>query len=954
MRKSLKNFAVLALGALSACGFAVAGVVGAAETETTYHKYDVFACDANVSETTDGFAFATNPQYHTNTVTGKSESGVAIYTQSGSAGFSYKNPIKMTDKTSSDSLVELYALYDWENKSYASMTSLTITLTDANDPYNEFSVYFYQHTNGAIYARVNYNGKSLGVQHESSGEFKRLWDNKFGECCYTTTFTGLNYDAGTDTYTPYGADTKYPFSIAMDYQEREIYLVNAVNVKNSFVLLDLDDYTMVGTGSEWDGFSSDMAYLSVAMQFNSSQKGGVVVKSIDGTNLDGAFASDEDFPAPTIDFLCEQDYLTEMPIGTVGVEYPLPAVYARDWYFGECTSENVSVQINQYNTNTGEYDLPVVTKRPTENFVTDVIGKYELVYTATNGKRSTSERLYVNIAENAVPIIIRQESDYETPMLLEKLFIPKVLASGGSGKLIVTETLYYNGEEIALPVNRMITLDKAGILSLRVQCKGYTGETIERWFPIEIPEATVLSVGGMPMLLRTGTEIVFPMAKAYNSADMSNATVQITVDDVVLGADRKYTPTKTEGTCTVVYTATSSMGLATKTFVIPVKDTSSGAIIPMNFLLTESGAVDLTNDNSGISITTAENSSIYWGYPIVTGNAGERMKIQFSVLNGKTAFRYVDVVFTDYYDNSNVSFIRVYRDYTSIDENCYIQINGEGTVYNAGGSLENVDKQFYIFLNTATGNIYNPLTFQIICTIDGYNANVSRVGLRFGDVSGETGIRLSILGNQELKYRAGRGDSQEPQIAFDKEMSPLTFVNVGTKVVLPSVTAYDMLSDGATVNVKVQTPDGATVSLSTAKDGSQYFIVEQAVRYTIVCVPKDIYGNSYNFQYSYQGVDVTAPVLTVSKTLKSELDAGITVTIPTATAVDNVNGNCDVYVYMRYVADNSMEELTMGQKYAFAKTGIYELVYFTRDDDFNYTEYVQRITIVESNETVTE
>ena len=63
--------------------------------------------------------------------------------------------------------------------------------------------------------------------------------------------------------------------------------------------------------------------------------------------------------------------------------------------------------------------------------------------------------------------------------------------------------------------------------------------------------------------------------------------------------------------------------------------------------------------------------------------------------------------------------------------------------------------------------------------------------------------------------------------------------------------------------------------------------------------------------------------------------------------MDNVDGTCDVYVYMRYVADNSMEELTMGQKYTFEKTGIYELVYFTRDGDFNYAEYVQRITIVE-------
>ena len=910
----------------------------AASDPTANQKSKVFT-SPNGSITSMVEAFPFQDTFNPTTSVGASTNGIAILTESGSGMFEYTVPIKMSSMKSTDKLIEFYPLV---GDDYALMTDVTITLTDTSDAKNTVAMYIYKHTNGAIYARCNYAGKSLALSSEGNSA-GRLFDNNYGTYAATYSFAESK-----------GAKNRIPMAISLDYAEREVYLSCH---RGNWLVLDLDEISHVGKNSLWEGFENDEAKLSVTMNFATAKTGGCIVKSVIGTNLEGTFATAEDYSAPNVTYLCDNDYVEDMPVAGVNVPYEVPGVYAFDWFFGATPASNIGVKAYKLN-GSGQYvefsdDL-------SDGYLTpDTVGKYELRYTVKNEFRTTTSSLFVTAVEKLAPIIAVQVEEYETPVILQSLYIPEVNVFGGSGKLTKTEKLFYNGLEVPLHQTRKITVDKAGVISLRVECKAYTGETLVEYFPIEIPETTVLAVQEVPMILQTGVASVFPEAVAYDSIDGTPATVKIFVDGVETGADRKVIATKESGTVEVKYVATTARhGSTERIFNIPVISKKAADIKPSDYMLTQSGEVELTNTTAGLQMfTQVNNTQSYWAYPLVTGASTANASIALSLLkkdydDGTSApadnFEYVDVVYTDYEDTTKEMFVRIYRVCELNEKMSYLQINGVGTKYLIDGALSDSVQNVRFYINTATGQLVNAVTLVPIANLPAdFTASISKVSIRFGGVTGDAGIVLKEIGNQSLGAREGKEwkDAIPPIVSMSRPLQSFAFISVNSTLIIPAMTAYDLRSTGSKVTVTVKFGD-EILMMSENPTEETFFLADRVGSYTIMVTPTDAKGASMPIIYLYKTVDETAPVLTVEKTIIGELDNGTTIVIPNATATDNVDGaNCKVLVQLIKLESGKVYEVKMGDEFQFTVTGNYKLRYYVFDSDYNHTEYVMNIKV---------
>ncbi len=899
-----------------------------AEDAPQNKKSDIFTCFA-VEQVIDGYDIPDYAAHSTEIGAEDSDTGIAMLTSSGSASFTYKHPIRMDGLTEDTNLIEMFAL---SKDGFTNVNTVKITLTDSENENNTFSVRYYLNANGSPYCFLDYQGRTIAWSSENANY---LWESRYGAWVPGVSFSGNA-----------NPNVVVPFSVWMNYEEKQVFCTYG---SRRHMLMDLDDVAGVGKGGVWSGFESGMAKLSVSFELNQAKLGGVYVKSILGYNLDGGFENDDSYEVPEITYLMPKEYLDEMPVGGVGVPYAIPEIYANDWYFGKCAEEDITVQI----FNRAGQD---VSSQISDGYFTATEASvYKIRYTASNPKKSVTGELLFKVTENVLPIVITPVSEFSSSELLTKTTIPSIEIFGGSGLVAVEETLYYNGEEVAIDASRSVFLDKAGVVSLRVRAKGYTGEEVVEYFTLVIEENTVLSVQNMPMVLQSLTEVTFPAPIAYNSATREDATTEIYVDGVKLGADRKYTVEKTSGTVEVVYKAsTSAYGEKEKSFVIPVVD--SMTLMPSDLVQVKTGAMEVQDSSTAIHLSTKESfSEAYWAYPVATGNASVNAIIAIGGLTvnnaiEKSGYDYIDITYSNYANTTETMFLRIYKYCEAGKDLSYMQVNGTGPKYLIDGNFGVPNLPVNLYIDTANGYVYDAVKYTPICSFEGYRADVSVVGIRFGNVSGDAAVSLMQLSNQSMSSTSYWFDNNMPVISFSEKMSMNMEVKRGDYIQIPVAIAYDMLSDGATISLKVTAPDGTVVLEAEDVNEGAKILAEQTGYYRVQFFAEDALGNrDTSAIYNYYSYDDVAPTLIIDGSIQQTLKQGATVIIPNATAQDNTSGECTVFAYMRSKGDYNDKIVEFGSEFTFSKVGVYELIYIARDSDYNYTKYVMTITVEEVN-----
>ncbi|MBR1968650.1 MAG: hypothetical protein IKA11_04580 [Clostridia bacterium] len=944
-----KKLTLISLIVLALCSFSLvfAGFFGAGATET-YHKSDVLVANSGVKSIQTGVEFL--EQYHVNNsnckdenmLVGKSTSGIGVYSNGGTIDFSYKNAINFADKTAKDCLVEIYPLF---GSNYAKIVDIQITLTDTEDPSNTVAVHYDDAYDGlAIYARALYKGKDIAYNGNGFiwNGARGIWLQNCGYASYhlDSKQNAINWEKGEIS----------PFNVHLDYETKVLsssyYSSYGVYVQKD--ILDLDEPNHVGIGYEWNGFTNDTAYLSVLVTFSEAvtdnRPGGVIVKSIDGVNVDGDFTASEEMPLPKITPATVKEYGETLPYGAVGVDYKIPSVFAYDWFFGIADDSDVSYVIEKFD-GTDYVETSFTGGNGGVNKFTEA-GEYRIKYSVSNDVKTATKHLNFEVKPELAPIIVGQVEAYKTPVLDEYFYIPETVVSGGSGNLVKTETLYFNGQQITLNNNRDVLIDKAGVLSLKVECNGYTGDTYVKYFPVEVADGIIISVGNMPKAImgNNAETIVLPTATAIATATGEKVDVTVTADGVAVGADGAIKTEKTEGTITVVYTAET----VSKEYKIQVIESETRNQKPSDFVI-KNGNVTVTDADGGILVETSENGAgITWAFPAVTEYGSSKMNVVLSQASSKLDFDYIDVVLSDASEKQKDCYIRIYKDnllaYST--EETSVKVNGAEEIYTVKGSIGNEGGS--IRLSIDGNGLYNS-SGNLVCDFSAdYDAELSYISIIFGGVDGVAAIRVDTIGNQLLGYDTTYGWSEASAVlSFNNRLAVATVLPLGKTFFIPACRVYDLTSNSGRVTVSVTAPDGETRIIDRANtDKELSFTPTELGEYTISYAIMDGYGNPARSTYVVQVVDQVNPTLTVNAKLKSEIKLGATVTLPEATATDAVDGACDVIILVRYLDTYGLVVAKDG-KYTFDKAGKYQVIYQTHDLSYNYTQQIFTVTVTE-------
>lgn len=951
MIKSKKLSLIAAFIVVAVCAFSIAisGLFGTgAKAAETYHKSDAFIANSGVKSIDTGVQFL--EQYHVyndnnndeKMLVGKSYTGVGVYSNGGTIDFSYKNAINFADKTKDDCLIEIYPMF---GNNYAKIVDIQITLTDTEDPSNTVAIHYDDAYDGlAIYSRVLYRSKDIGF----SGT--HLWNGARGVYLQNCAYASYRLD-GKEGAINWKKGEVSPFNMFLDYNSKVVsasyYSPYGVYIQRD--VLDLDEPKQVGVGYEWDGFTNDTAYLSVLVTFSEAvtenRPGGVIIKSIDGVNVDGDFTTEKDMPEPKVLPDTYFEYGDTLPYGAVGVDYAIPSVYAYDWFFGIATDDNITHTIEKFNGT--DYVATTITGGNGGEHKFADAGQYRIKYTVKNEVKSVDSYLGFEIKPELAPIIVGQVEEYDTPILNQYLVIPETVVSGGSGNLIKTEKLYYNGQEITLNKNRDLLVDKAGIISLKVECKGYTGDLYVKYFPIEVADGIIITVGNLPKAIKgnNAETITLPEAKAIDTATGNSVDVVLTADGVTLDETRQLKTDKTEGVISVVYTA----GTTTKEYSIQVIESVLKEQRPSDFVI-KNGNVTLTDTSGGLVVKTSEEGAgVTWAFPAVTQYGSNKLNVVLSQDSKDVDFEYIDVVLSDVEEKQKDCYIRIYKDnlIAYSKEETSVNINGISENFIMKGSIGNEGGSFRFAID---GNgLYNSGGSLVYDFSEEYNAELSYVSVRFGGVDGIASIRLDTIANQMTAYDEKYGWSEASAVlSFSNRLAVATVLPLGKTFYIPSCKPIDLTSNVSTANVSVTAPDGETRVINREDVKKELsFVAAELGEYKISYAITDGNGNDGRASYVVQVVDQINPAMTISAKLKSEIKLGATVTFPTATATDDVDGACDVLIIVRNLDTYGLKVADNGT-YTFDKAGKYEIIYQTHDLSYNYTQHVFTVTVTEA------
>ena len=831
--------------------------------------------------------------------------------------FEYNEAINLRNKTKNDAFIEFIGNSAGDSYAYG---TVTITLTDAYDPDNYIVIevrdgaaisgdcghwtFVTAQANG-MYKKVGYN-QQRSIMHEhgsileasASGD---LWRAELGN-----NTIGLSYDTGENAL--YAS----PASI-----------MNA-QTENLIKVLDFDDESMVGN-CIWNGFPSDMVYMSVTLTTRfQSDEGRLLITSLNGTSMSG-----ESFEAKSYVFDVDTfgNDKTALPNGIKGKTYPA---------FDTTVYDN-------YGRYVGEADLKVTAPSGAEVpvsdgvFATGELGEYKLTYSCA--KITATETLTVTVEETEPTFTYTLNTPVGELKRGDKVVISDGVASGNLGKTNVTVKVLLNGAEVE-------TIDRFGeeyfyagsvgaysIVYTATDLLGRQASVVDAFeiAPSLIPVINLPEIGKMNAV---GELVQLPAIEAV--VGMRNGDVYLPVsiyfDGTDITATRTYTPT-TAGVHTLTFKATFN-GVTTEE-EINVYASDSATFIE-NYLYLD-GYTAAYGETS--TLTASGSASMQFGLPILQQFLGVTISVD------TWSFDNVTLRYTDSLNNDEAFELTIKEKNSKI----VLFVNGEFASY-----LEES--------NTALSSIglyFNPSTLEIYDGTRGVLAKVTHNlrGEEFkGFSSGSAYITMASEGEGIINLHkisadtvtADASDTNGPSFILGDCYSEKAHVYQNATYKVAEMSAYDVFSD-CTLTVVVSTPDGTAVTLE-----NNAFVASQLGDYTVTYTATDGNGNS----------TVKTTVVSVQQFAKPSL----TVTAPatTATVGDTVQfadpsfytDGATVYVYMVRPSGNvsltrtenkewdwsSLDYVyTYYYEYTFTEAGTHCVRYAVVDEYGNV--YVQEFTV---------
>ena len=228
--------------------------------------------------------------------------------------------------------------------------------------------------------------------------------------------------------------------------------------------------------------------------------------------------------------------------------------------------------------------------------------------------------------------------------------------------------------------------------------------------------------------------------------------------------------------------------------------------------------------------------------------------------------------------------------------------------------------------NNVIGSVSNYLDGA---PFDGFESDTIFVSFEFINVIGKSQIIMTNLAGQPLGI-GHTDDMIAPTVILNSEIPTKLQVNYKENVKLPGAKAFDVLSPNPSLTLLITDPNKKVLYNGDASDGYS-FIPNIYGKYVIKYTAIDSSENNFDVFYTLNVVDEEKPEIELYSDIPSIVKVGKKVLLPSYSVKDNVSTNLYKTVVL-FTPDGTMRDLTDAKNFAVDYSGLYKLVYYTRDD----------------------
>lgn len=607
-----------------------------------------------------------------------------------------------------------------------------------------------------------------------------------------------------------------------------------------------------------------------------------------------------------------------LPHGKKGMSYPVFACTATDNLGNDAESVLVTV------ANDSGKLIPQTNGR----FATETAGKYTVKYDAVSGSVSATRTLTITVDEYVDNISYDNggENVPTTGTTGSAVFVRFGDFGGGTGELEPFMRLTRADDELEMQTAAFAAYfvpEKSGEYTVTYGVTDFVGDekSVVKTVTITDPDVPVMNAVSLPGSAIEGETLELPLPDAifYRNGNKTYVPVRVTFDGDDVTADMKVAGLAT-GNHKIEYVAANPLDESkqvkqTFDFTVKSKSVAANAKIFDNYFEFTNCAADSENKSEYVVKVTANADR----RPLDAAVAFSRaLPVEYANLELKmtAAFAAYDDAYFVVTDSKNASEqikIRISRlssqgaVWLSYDEATQSIINRDG-----GATLTKIDS-------------YSDKT-----KFNGFGSGRVYVSFELKGVVKDVALSLTKVGSSAVT--TGSTDFTPPSFVTNPDYRSVYVTNIGHKVYLPEMRAFDLLDKNVAVTLTVRKPDG---TLLFEGQGGYELDVTESGEYGVEYTARDASSNIRKLVSGVSVVDLESPVIKVSG-VKATVKVGDEITLPKAEITDNDTAADKILGYVYVLSGNNRKEL-VGETYKFETAGEYKIRYVAYDANQNYT-----------------
>lgn len=805
------------------------------------------------------------------------------------------------------------------------LRGVRVVLTDVYDSSNSIAVSF------SMSSTILWLDRNAGIEEFTAAapSLKAEWNGyAIGDSSLYPPEPGITYAFSSSFMPQYHLPSSKPsafdpMTVYFDNTENAVY-----TAKNIFVY-DLDEPT--DKYSDFKGFTTGEVYVSIE---STGTNGDLVITKIGNYTFDDV--QESAYANANSTMLFNGYDFDNMLNGVVGYSYPLPEILYAD---------EVSAKLYKVN---GETETEIAFNG---EFKPSEAGRYAIKYTSKNEYGyDTSIKGYFEVLSS--PVEIDAPSVELSAKLLDVWKVPELSFGGGIGELSLQYSLKKGDKTYTVKPSDAFAIDKKGeAVALVVKATDSVGYSRTVEFPVTVDcdvmrFALVDSFDSITVCAGSTVKVPDYVAIDYSQEDVSGNNVDITIRRGKTQTLSVGDEIEVQSDSNIYYYAGETL---LKTFSIRcLENFVEGVDVSTQFTSSE-GIEKIATLTLGTAFTlSGEAATVKMPYALASSGLEVEFSLFDDMLSGSVLVRLL-----------SASGEELRYELKNLGAKPTLWVNGEKTFWNVSAKKgvykepdlpEYYNREYYTYsfiVDGAKSAFYNGDSLKI-GSIDKWNSGLAYDGFEKGaaqvlfEVNGKANgvFILGEVSNQGFtSVHLRKGEKVAPMIAFEGSFGS-TSVAKGSTVTVPMAYAYDVFDAASTVFMSVSTPSGNYLKKKITAQEYSFKADEYGIYYVSYDV-KDSKGNRNTLNYLIVVSDDVPPVLTVSgsyaETYKEK------VTILSATATDNVNGELSVTVWIEK-KDMTTREVQMGETVAL-EAGKYKIVYYAMDKKGNFAVERFEITV---------